>query len=136
MIFLMACSAIQLIAPSIYRGFVIPYSGVSNYTFSISRTGETAAVLRLNNFTTDYYKDKAVIVQVREVSGTETVITDLSPQAPLIYTDTALDKGSGTMNWCRISDSLQDISNLSREITDLSVGKWYMWLVLPAYEVT
>lgn len=94
----MSCSAIQLIAPSVYRGFVIPYYGVSNYTFSISRTGDSAAVLRLNNFTTEYYRDKAVIVQVREVSGTETVITDLSPQAPLIYTDTAEDKGSGTLH--------------------------------------
>eukprot|EP01114_Cavostelium_apophysatum_P002992 TRINITY_DN126_c0_g1_i2.p1 TRINITY_DN126_c0_g1~~TRINITY_DN126_c0_g1_i2.p1 ORF type:complete len:319 (-),score=39.11 TRINITY_DN126_c0_g1_i2:681-1637(-) len=125
MLFLMACSTLQLIPAVIYRGYLLPLRAVQPYNLTVQRLSDTSALFTASNLYNSAVTDGdevRVMVQVRRVSSGTTDIRDVSPASHIIYEDEDFDEttlfGQG--------------DTLTREVYGLEDGKWYMWLVLPA----
>jgi len=64
------------------------------------------------------------MVEVREASGQEKYINDLSPLSTIVYKD--MEFTSTTV--------LSEGVNISRQISELEDGKWYMYIVSPSHK--
>jgi len=123
MLFLICCSILQIVPATVYRGYIVPYKSVQNYSMEvIIESEDSASILVMNIFNPVVYDVSNSMIQVRKVSRSINDPVDLPPDADLIYSD---DKYSHTT-------VLMENQNISREIYGLKDGEWYMFLVLPA----
>jgi len=128
MFFLIACSYFQLFAPFGYRGYVAPYYEIQPYAISTIPT-ENSTSLTITNLWNSIYtdpsgKDRNVMVEVREASGQEKYINDLSPLSKVIYKDQEFTS----------TTILSEGVAITRQIGELEDGKWYMSIVSPSHK--
>jgi hypothetical protein len=122
-IFLICLSIIQVIASAVYRGYVVPYSGVHQYNITIIRKNNTCATfLTVNLWSNQYPTGENVMVQVQQMPSYVSNIREVSPFSRTIYSDSSYSN----------DNIVVPNVTIKRLITSLQDAKWYIWEILPA----
>jgi len=122
-LYIMFWSVIQLVAPAAQRAYVVPYSVIENYSFTIAQTSEKSANFSAAEFYSIYYRneDMHVALRVYAVDNRDVTPHNLDPSNILVYSD----------NWADTSE-VRPGDIIGRSVDNLQNNTLYIWLLFPA----
>eukprot|EP01118_Nematostelium_gracile_P018104 TRINITY_DN792_c0_g1_i1.p1 TRINITY_DN792_c0_g1~~TRINITY_DN792_c0_g1_i1.p1 ORF type:complete len:280 (-),score=42.32 TRINITY_DN792_c0_g1_i1:86-925(-) len=122
---LMACSVCLMVAPAVYRGYVLSYRSVQPYMFNVTRESATKATVNVYNLWNQHLLDEQyVLMEVRRVSSNTRDIVDIHPLPEPIFKDHHFSEAS----------KVQPFGNVSRSISGLEDDGYYLFVIIPAHE--
>jgi len=102
---------------------VIPYYGVQQYNFEITKTGETTATMAVSNLFSPYIDGRSLLVEVRQINSNVQNLQSISPLSQVIFRDYSFDT----------TVMIQQGINVTKDVSNLQQDQWYSWTLIPAY---
>jgi hypothetical protein len=113
-------SIVQLSATAAQRGYVIPYSSVQEYNFTISLVNSTA-VLDIDNIYSSYYDNLNSMIEIVQAQHPSSTPQSNPPAAHVLYSD----------NWDEAYKVTPGFSRM-KEIQNLEQNQGYLFILRPA----